>query len=534
MKLLDDPTVLKLSSVLVHFIWQGAAAALLALVALAGLRRAKAATRYAALLAVLAVMAACPIVTFVLMSESSQPVSVTVGREPPPATTPVVSKPIPLASARAPAAAALHNLPKIPSPSWRARLTSAWAWGEARLAWVAAAWMIGVFALSLRLLIGWSRIVRSKRRGVLLSEDRWRQTLATLSRGLKVSRPVRLLESAAARVPMVIGWLRPAILLPPSALAGLTPEQLETLIAHELAHIRRSDYLVNMLQTVVETLLFYHPAVWWLSHRIRVEREHCCDDLAVAVCGDAVTYARALAELEQLRCPAPQPALTATHGSLLSRVRRLVGMPATDAGLSRSWVASVVAIGVVTALAVAPLWALVGYGSVKAWPKSWPPKFNAHLHRALEISPFTGGPAEVLYDIHFDSREEFERLWPAVLKVKTAGAPLTLKTFKPIEAHAMAGDFYTKPYLRILVPPSNPPRKLEIVRLPSGEPAEYVRLEEEGWRPLQPGQRAGYCARARTDVVLHVDGTVIDLNRIPLPGNTPIVDEREVAKKPGI
>ena len=89
---------------------------------------------------------------------------------------------------------------------------------------------------------------------------------------------------------MVVGWLRPAILLPASALAGLTTQQLEAIIAHELAHIRRHDYLINLLQAVIETLFFYYPAVWWVSRQIRQEREHCCDDLAVAVCGDAFAY----------------------------------------------------------------------------------------------------------------------------------------------------------------------------------------------------------------------------------------------------
>ena len=102
-------------------------------------------------------------------------------------------------------------------------------------------------------------------------------------------------------MPTVIGWLKPVVLLPASALAALTPQQLEAILAHELAHIRRHDYLVNLLQTLVETLLFYHPAVWWLSRRIRIERENCCDDLAVSLCGDPVAYAAALADLEALR-----------------------------------------------------------------------------------------------------------------------------------------------------------------------------------------------------------------------------------------
>jgi hypothetical protein len=136
---------------------------------------------------------------------------------------------------------------------------------------------------------------------------------------------VRVLESSLVSVPTAVGWLRPAILLPASAFTGLTPQQLEAVLAHELAHIRRHDYLVNVLQTGVETLLFYHPAVWWVSRQIRAEREHVCDDMAVRVTGDAMTYARALTRIERLRtAAAPHLAMGADGGSLKSRVSRLV------------------------------------------------------------------------------------------------------------------------------------------------------------------------------------------------------------------
>src|SRR5438034_11106483 len=105
------------------------------------------------------------------------------------------------------------------------------------------------------------------------------EALERLAARLRVSRPVRVLESAIVQVPAVLGWVRPVILLPASALTGLTPLQLDALLAHELAHVRRYDYLVNLIQSVIETLLFYHPAVWWISGRMRQEREHCCDDL---------------------------------------------------------------------------------------------------------------------------------------------------------------------------------------------------------------------------------------------------------------
>src|SRR6185436_11585192 len=130
--------------------------------------------------------------------------------------------------------------------------------------------------------------------------------------------------------PAVVGWLRPVVLIPASAVIGLSAAQLEAVIVHELAHIRRFDALANLLQMAVETALFYHPAVWWISRRIRVEREHCCDDVAVATSGDALGYAKALASLEEWRAlPSPAEsslALAATGGVLKHRISRLLGL----------------------------------------------------------------------------------------------------------------------------------------------------------------------------------------------------------------
>ena len=114
---------------------------------------------------------------------------------------------------------------------------------------------------------------------------------ARLAERLALRRFVDVVESAGVAVPILVGWLKPVIVLPTSVISGFSPEQVEALIVHELAHIRRHDYLVNLLQAAVETVLFYHPAVWWVSGRIRAEREHCCDDLAVTIC-DRLVYAR--------------------------------------------------------------------------------------------------------------------------------------------------------------------------------------------------------------------------------------------------
>jgi TonB family protein len=158
---------------------------------------------------------------------------------------------------------------------------------------------------------------------------------ARLQERMKLARPVRVLVSAVADCPSVVGWIRPVVLLPAATVLGLTPQQLEAVLAHELAHILRYDYLVNMLQTVVETLLFYHPAVWWASARIRHERELCCDDAAVDSCGDALSYARALTRLERLRTTTPRLALGSAGGSLLYRIQRLAGEAGWQRGPSK-------------------------------------------------------------------------------------------------------------------------------------------------------------------------------------------------------
>ncbi len=197
---------------------------------------------------------------------------------------------------------------------------------QAWLPWIVGLWTCGVGLLALRLAVGWGMIRRLKRQGKAPKDPAWSARLERLRVRLGVSTSVRLLCSASATVPMVIGWLRPVVLVPASLLAGLTPHQLEAVLAHELAHIRRHDYLVNLLQNIVETCFFYHPAVWWVSRHIRTEREHCCDDLAAAVCGSALDYARALSALAELRHTSGVFGLAATGGSLVNRIARLAGV----------------------------------------------------------------------------------------------------------------------------------------------------------------------------------------------------------------
>lgn len=195
--------------------------------------------------------------------------------------------------------------------------------------WAAPVWLAGVVFVLLYRVAAWMFATRLRRRGTCAPPEEWTSGIKSLAARMGVSRPVILLQSAIAEAPVMIGYLRPVILVPLGMLAGLPADQAEAILLHELAHIRRADYLVNMLQSAVEALLFYHPAVWWISSVIRAERENCCDDLVLEVEADPRAYATALLTLEQSRWRAPEPAVAANDGDLVRRIRRVLRKPDT-------------------------------------------------------------------------------------------------------------------------------------------------------------------------------------------------------------
>ena len=326
---------------LLHFVWQGALVGGLTALALAALRRSAADIRYVVSTVALSVMLTLPIVTVVQLWSSAPSTTSAAG---------VMMSGTPPRSAAVAAGPTVDVAPPAGKSEAGARALNIEAWLPACV----LVWTCGVGILSLRLITGWLWVQRMKSHGTREAGRVWEHLAERLSRRLHISRRVRLLESTLVDVPTVIGWIAPVILLPASALSGLSPQQLEAILAHELAHIRRHDYLVNLLQTLVETLLFYHPAVWWLSRRIRAERENCCDDLAVSLSGDPYTYAKALADLEALRGSSPHLVMAADGGSLVNRVRRLLGAP-THAGRAPGWLAGTVSIVVMLGIAVGAL-----------------------------------------------------------------------------------------------------------------------------------------------------------------------------------
>ena len=216
-------------------------------------------------------------------------------------------------------------------------------------AWIVPLWLAGVAVCSLRLVLS-ARYARTMRRTGIPAAFPIVETVQRLATAMNVRRRIDVMVTAVAGSPGTIGWIKPVILLPAAALSGLTPSQLEAILAHEIAHIRRYDYLVNVLQMAAETVCFYHPAVWWMSRRIRFERELCCDEAAVHASGDVVNYAHALAAVAR-HSMAPG-LVSAAALSLPERIRRLLTpRHQTPAATLSVVVATVLALGLVAASA---------------------------------------------------------------------------------------------------------------------------------------------------------------------------------------
>lgn len=195
---------------------------------------------------------------------------------------------------------------------------------------VVSLWILGMTFFLLRFLGGLIFLQHLRSHKVQAFSPLWENRVLELRKQLGLKRPVQLLESALVKVPMVIGWIKPVILLPIGAVNALSPQQIEAILAHELAHIKRHDYLLNIIRSLVEVLFYFNPAVWWLSAQIRTEREHCCDDMALAVCGDSLSYVRALVALQELsQRPGIGLAMTFVRSKpeLLNRVRRILNQP---------------------------------------------------------------------------------------------------------------------------------------------------------------------------------------------------------------
>ncbi|AYA38693.1 hypothetical protein D3Y59_17525 [Hymenobacter oligotrophus] len=315
--LLTPALVRAVGYTILHSLWQGAVVA----IALAGLllllRRHSPQVRYGATAAALGLVVLLAAVTFVRYYLTALP-----GASTGPVTAVVMVSDAVGAQSNANGAAILAQEGPLSAKVVLRYL-------EQHLPLLVTLWFMGLLTMTLRMLGGLAYVQRLRHYGTQPLGLAWQNRLANLAERAGLKRPVALMESSMVRVPMVIGHLRPVILLPLGAVAGVSTLQLEAILAHELAHVVRRDYLVNLLQSVAEILLFYHPAVWFLTATLRSERENCCDDVAASLCGDPLVLARALAALAELgleRAVAPRLTMAAVgpKGSLLGRVRRLV------------------------------------------------------------------------------------------------------------------------------------------------------------------------------------------------------------------
>jgi beta-lactamase regulating signal transducer with metallopeptidase domain len=339
----------RLGWVVVHSVWQSAVVAAMLAVALRFLPRRSPLGQEARYVLATFALFSLPVICGVTWAVVEPPRAATVvpaavaGRDaaagaaptvpPAPSATTIAA---PAADAPARVATAAPSAPPIAAaapPSSAARLEAivrrARAAAEPWLPACAAVWLAGAVAAAGRLAVGWSLARRLVAEAAPLADARWQARLERWKSVLGITTPIGLVASGRVDVPIVVGWLRPVVIWPLATVAGMPADQLDAILTHELAHVRRHDVLVNLLQSVVEAAFFHHPACWWISAQVRAEREHCADDLAVRAlsagrAGARRSYATALLALEERR----QVALgTAANGGRLGdRVRRLVGI----------------------------------------------------------------------------------------------------------------------------------------------------------------------------------------------------------------
>ena len=303
----SEPITSALGWTLLHSLWQGGVVVLLAAVALFALRKRSSVVKYWVGISGLVAQVVASAATFVLYY---QPVSAV-------ATSSLTT----LQTQRYWASGMTYA--KVALPWYKEVLLFL----QLHLDTIVLFWGIGASVLLVRLVGSWVYVQQLKAEGIQLTEPSVQSLFRRVLGTLRIRQNVHLFESVRVNTPMVIGFVKPVVLLPVGLVTGLSPKQIEAVLAHELAHVKRYDYLVNLLQSLVEVVYFFHPALWWLSGRVRQEREHCCDDIAVAVCGDKMAMAKALAEVAAYRStPALAMAFANKKGAMLHRVKRVLGV----------------------------------------------------------------------------------------------------------------------------------------------------------------------------------------------------------------
>ncbi len=310
----------------VHSLWQGSLIALVMTALLSRTSDHAARQRYAVAMSSLAAVLTAAVVTFIVLYRPSAAVVQPALTDMPAHLMLLVDDPV------------------IATPGLK-------AWISQYTPLLVSIWLLGAAFFALRFLSGllYIRYMKGTATDV---QGKWQQTLTAISGQLGYPKTVRLAQSALVRIPVVVGYFKPVILFPVGVINQLTTEEVEAILAHEMAHLVRNDFLHNIFQSLVEVIFYYHPAVWWISAVARAERENCCDDLAVQVCGNSLTYAKALVSVEDMRMHAPALALpfAANRGHLLNRIKRILNQPQTKSNVMEKFIATAILIGCVTML----------------------------------------------------------------------------------------------------------------------------------------------------------------------------------------
>ena len=336
---LSPPFAIRIGWVCVHSIWQGLLVAAILHVALRLIPRRSTSEVNARYLLSVAALVALPLLSALTFFASH--------------ASPIFTGQVEQAASATPSTLRGDSTSASPGGATDGALTSRLGLARVRIdrlePWlplVSVVWCVGAFLAGLRMVAGWALTRQLVARANVSTEDRWQASVSNWCEELGINKAVRFLVSDAIDSPLVVGWLKPVILWPTAALHGMTPQDVEAIIAHELAHIRRGDVLINLLQACIEVLFFHHPAAWWISAQIRAEREYCADDLAVRMLdrsesGTKLSYARALLALEEHRS-IPLLSVAAKGGKLLDRIRRLVGVETTGHSPARPLVGGLV------------------------------------------------------------------------------------------------------------------------------------------------------------------------------------------------
>ena len=213
-------------------------------------------------------------------------------------------------------------------------------------------WLIGILFFLVKFIVGYFYTQRLRTHGIWTLSENWIQKFEKIKSNLKISKKIQYLESQVVRIPMVVGYFKPVILIPTEMLTGIPTEQIESIIAHELAHIKRNDYIINVLLSIIETVFFFHPAVWYLSNKIRDERENCCDDIALSVINDSLAYAKALVSIQELTLNKHYSAVafSGRKKHLLNRIKRMIMKPKSKSNRTDKIIASLVILSAIMTL----------------------------------------------------------------------------------------------------------------------------------------------------------------------------------------